>query len=107
MFANRFAKKGADVENTVYSLNPYFRLRFVGSEGNRVAVAVVNNGVVLSDSPADYWALYLVMNRKRANILSFSLNTSAGIIFDVPWDFAFAVRESQSKQLPLRIASST
>ena len=55
VFANGLSEDRLDKECAVFRNDADFRLCIKRAERNGIAVAVVNDGVVLSDRPANIW----------------------------------------------------
>ena len=73
MLTNRFTEDRLDIEDSIYRFYSYFWLRVVSTKRDRVTVAVVDNGVVLTDSSANHWTLHLVMDGQRPEMFPFFL----------------------------------
>ena len=73
MLTDGFAKQCLDIERPIQCFNAHLRLGGVGTQRDGVAVAVVDNCVVLAHRPADHRALHLVTDRQGPQVLSLLL----------------------------------
>src|SRR5574344_1761819 len=73
VLTDRLAKHGLDVQNSLLRFNPHLRLAVVSAQRNGIAVAVVEDGVVLADSAANHGTHRLITPGQRPQMLTFFL----------------------------------
>src|SRR5574344_2374608 len=73
VLTDRLAKHGLDVQNALLRFNPHLRLAVVSAQRNGIAVAVVEDGVVLADSAANNGMHRFIAPGQRPQMLTFFL----------------------------------